>query len=105
LLRTMGQGQGRAQRGTSHLMAFGHRHSDEIKKCDTSRSWRKEKVHMQLWTLTTTGRSHLGGTGINGRIILKWKIRQYGVKMRLDSFSYEQGQTAWFCGDGNEPLR
>ena len=52
LLRTLGQGrgQGSAQRGTSHLMTFRHRHSDEIKECGTGRSWRKGKEHMQLWT-------------------------------------------------------
>jgi len=51
------------------------------------------------------GQNPLGGTGINGRIILKWKIQQYGVKMTLDSSGYEQSQTVWFCGDGNELLR
>ena len=48
-------------------------------------------------------RDHLGDPGIDGRIILRWIFRKWGVGFGLDRASSGQGQVAGTCECGNEP--
>ena len=49
--QTLGQGQGRAQRGASHLMAFRHLHSDEIKEM-----WHRQVMAQEKKYICSYGR-------------------------------------------------
>jgi hypothetical protein len=49
------------------------------------------------------GRNHLKDLGIDGRIILKWDLREVGYGHGLDRSGSGQGQFAGCCECGNEP--
>jgi hypothetical protein len=44
----------------------------------------------------------VGGLRIDGRIILKWILKKYGVRM-WTGFVSRYGPMAGFCEHGNEP--
>jgi hypothetical protein len=48
--------------------------------------------------------SHLGDLGVDGRIILKWNIRQFGgMRMWTEFIRLRMGSVVGSCGYSNEP--
>ena len=61
------------------------------------------EVYMEFWWGNMMERENLQDPGVDGRIILRWIFRKWGVGHGLDRVGSEQGQVAGTCECGNEP--
>ena len=66
--------------------------------------WGREEVYTGFWWGNRRERNHLGDSGIDGRVILRWIFRKWDVRAWTGSIRRRQGQVSGNCECGNEPL-
>ena len=59
--------------------------------------WGREEVHAGFWWGNLRGRDHLGGPGVDNRVILKWIFRKRGLGGRgvTDWIILSQNMDGW----------
>ena len=63
----------------------------------------EERRVQGFWCGNLRERDHLGGPGLDGRIILRWIFRKWDVRVLLHRAGSEYGEVAVICECGNEP--
>jgi hypothetical protein len=65
--------------------------------------WKKGEVHTGFWWGNVKVGNHLGDTGVDGRIILKWIFEKWVWGTRTGSIWFRIGTGGGLCEGGNEP--
>jgi len=67
------------------------------------RVWGREEEYTGFWWGNLKERDHLGETGVDGGIILRWIFRKWDGEYGRDQAGSAKRQVADTCDCGNEP--
>jgi hypothetical protein len=76
------------------LLLVNEYHSDISEFYLIQYAWERRKINKKIWLKNLRETDLSGGLGTDGRMILKWNLKKWGITCGLDSCGFGQGPMA-----------